>query len=157
MDLDALYQDILLDHFRHPRNHGALADAEVRAEEENPNCGDHIRLAVDWDGDRVRRIRHDGHGCAISTASASMMSEAAAGRSAAEINDLADGFIAMMRDERPFAAGRDEDLAALEGVKKFPLRVKCATMCWHALKKAVQAPPPPGDRPAQGAEPPKEL
>ncbi len=138
VDANDLYQEVLLDHFRHPRNHGTLADGEVLADEENPNCGDRIRLAVRLAPDgTVADIRFDGRGCAISTASASIMTAHARGRPAGELSDLADRFSAMMRAEIPFEEGGVEDLAALAGVRSFPLRVKCATMAWHALKKAL--------------------
>lgn len=139
MELDELYQDILLDHYRHPRNAAPVPDDRLQAEEINPSCGDHIRLAAEIGPDgRLVCVRHESTGCAISTASASMMSEFVRGRTPAEVIACADRFTAMMRDETPFDPMGDEDLHALEGVKKFPLRVKCATMCWHALKKALE-------------------
>ncbi len=139
MDLDELYQEILLDHFRHPHNREDLRDDEVLADEENPNCGDRIRLAVELGPDgKVKHIRFDGKGCAISTASASIMTEFAKGRSPAELRAAADRFAAMMRSEAPFDAGDIEDAEALKGVREFPLRIKCATMSWHALKRALE-------------------
>lgn len=138
MDLDELYQEILLDHFRNPRNREELREDEVLADEENPNCGDRIRLAVELGPDgMVKNIRFDGKGCAISTASASIMTEFARGRRPDELREAADRFAAMMRSEHPFEAGDIEDAEALEGVREFPLRIKCATMAWHALKRAL--------------------
>ena len=140
MDPDDLYQELLLDHFRRPRNRATLAEDEVLADEENPNCGDRIRLAVELASDgTVANVRFDGQGCAISTASASIMTAHAQGRTPAELAEQADRFAAMMRGEIPFNAGPVEDLEALAGVRDFPLRVKCATMAWHALKKALAA------------------
>ncbi len=138
MELDALYQDVILDHYRHPRHAAKVADAEVAAEEINPSCGDHIRLAVGVKDGRIADVRHDSHGCAISTAAASMMSEFALGRTPDEFRRTADAFIAMMRGEREWDAQGMEDLEALSGVREFPMRIKCATMCWHAMKTALE-------------------
>jgi nitrogen fixation protein NifU and related proteins len=139
MDLDALYQDIILDHYRHPRNQGEVADAEVLADEENPNCGDRIRLTLTLKDGRVETLRYDCRGCAISVASASMMSEYALGKSAETARAGAGDFIRALRGELPFDDERFEDLAALQGVSQYPMRIKCATMCWHALLKALAA------------------
>ncbi len=138
MELDSLYQEVILDHYRHPRNAGKVADAEVAAEEVNPSCGDHIRLAVSVKDGRIDDVRHDSHGCAISTAAASMMSDFAVGRTPEEFRSTADAFIAMMRGERDWDPQGMEDLEALSGVRDFPMRIKCATMCWHAMKKALE-------------------
>ena len=138
MDLDALYQEVILDHYRSPRHAGAVADAEVAAEEVNPSCGDHIRLAVDVKDGRIAGVRHESHGCAISTAAASMMSDFAVGRTPDEFRRTADAFIAMMRGERDWDSQGMEDVEALSGVRDFPMRIKCATMCWHAMKKALE-------------------
>lgn len=139
MDLDSLYQDIILDHYRHPRNGGEVADADLAAEEVNPSCGDHIRIAVTVRDGRIESVRHESKGCAISTAAASMMSEFAKGRATAEFKTTADRFISMMRGETEWDAAGIEDVEALEGVRRFPMRIKCATMCWHALKKALDS------------------
>jgi nitrogen fixation protein NifU and related proteins len=140
MALDDLYQDILLDHYRHPRHGGTVADAEVRAEERNPSCGDHVRLYVRLGDDgRIADVRHESHGCAISTASASMMCEFALGKTPDEFRAEAEGLIAHLRGEREaLPDGGPEELEALAGVRQFSMRVKCATMCWHALLGAVQ-------------------
>jgi nitrogen fixation NifU-like protein len=145
MDLDALYQDILLDHARNPRGREELADGDVLAEERNPLCGDSIRIALERDGDRIGRIRFDGHGCVISTASASLMSEFATGRFPEQVRDLSARVILWLRGEKGPPDGVPEELLALEGVRQFPLRVKCATLCWHALVHALDrlASPPP--------------
>lgn len=145
MDLDALYQDILLDHARNPRGRAELAEGEALAEESNPLCGDSIRIALERDGDRIGRIRFDGHGCAISTASASLMSEFAAGRTPEQVRDLTARVVRWLRGEGGPPDGAPEELFALEGVRQFPLRVKCATLCWHALIRALdrlEIPPP---------------
>lgn len=147
MALDDLYQDILLDHARNPRHQDAVADAELSAEERNPSCGDHIRLHVERDSEgRITNLRHESHGCAISTASASMMSEFATGRTSQSFGEFADRFIAMMRGEQEWSAEGMEELEALAGVRQFPMRVKCATMCWHALKHALEKKSPPVEK-----------
>lgn len=137
-ELADLYQEILLDHYRRPRNHGPLPDADREVDGHNPLCGDRIRLRLRLDGDRLAEVRFEGSGCAISTASASMMTEAVRGRSVAEALELADRFRdAMTRtgsDPLPEAWG---EIAALEGVRAFPMRVKCATLAWHALRSAL--------------------
>ena len=136
-DLEQLYQDLILDHYKQPRHRQALADTDVSAEAENPLCGDQLRLAVEVAEGCVRTIRHDGKGCAISQASASMMSDTLAGKTVAEVQGLVSDFIAAMRGERDFDSGWPDEWLALQGVKKFPLRIKCATLAWHALKSAL--------------------
>ncbi len=137
-DLEQLYQDIILDHYKHPRNRTALHDEEVMADEENPVCGDQIRLSARIDEDRVVEVRYDGKGCAISQASASMLTEVLKGKTVSEAAALIQHFIAAMRGEREFDPDFPEDLQALSGVRKFPLRVKCATMSWHGMEKVLQ-------------------
>ncbi|MCX7818158.1 MAG: SUF system NifU family Fe-S cluster assembly protein [Kiritimatiellae bacterium] len=139
MELDDLYQEVLLDHYRSPRRAGAVNDEELAAEEVNPSCGDHIRLAVRIEDGRIADVRHQSRGCAISMASASIMADFAAGRTPAEFRRAADTVIAMLRGERPWDPSAVPDLEALGGVHRFPMRVKCATMCWHAMKKALDA------------------
>jgi nitrogen fixation NifU-like protein len=137
-ELGDLYQEILLDHYRKPRNYGPLPGADREVDGHNPLCGDRIRLRVRLEGDRVAEVRFEGSGCAISTASASMMTEAVRGKSVATALDLAERF----RDEMT-KSGSDPlpeswgELAALEGVRAFPMRVKCATLAWHALRSAL--------------------
>ena len=137
MEFDELYQDIILDHFRHPRNQRPLNEAEVLVDEENPTCGDHIRLTAKVEGGKITDVKYDGKGCAISTASASMMSERLIGMTVPEARRLSADFIALIRGEKPMSADELGELAALEGVKEFPLRVKCATMAWHAAQSAL--------------------
>lgn len=137
MEPDDLYQDILLDHFRHPRHFQALPDPAVLVDEENPLCGDHIRLTARVENGRIADVRFDGKGCAISLASASMMSERLMGMPAAEARALIVDFVTLMRGEKEFDPDAWGDLAALAGVRQFPLRVKCATMSWHAMEKAL--------------------
>lgn len=137
-ELTDLYQEILLEHYRHPRNQGPLPGADREIDGHNPLCGDRIRLRLRLDGDRLAEVRFEGSGCAISTASASMMTEAVRGRSVAEALELAEQFREVMtkpgNDPLPETWG---ELAALEGVRAFPMRVKCATLAWHALRSAL--------------------
>jgi nitrogen fixation protein NifU and related proteins len=138
MDLDDLYQDVILDHFKHPRNRRELADSEVLVDEENPTCGDHIRLTARIEGGKVADVKYDGKGCAISMASASMMSERLIGMPVEEARKLIADFVAVIRGEKEMSADDLGDLVSLEGVKQFPLRVKCATMAWHAAEMALK-------------------
>ena len=138
MELDDLYQDIILDHYKHPRHHRMLTAAETMVDEENPTCGDHIKLAARVEGDRVTDVTLECQGCAICTASASMMAEKVVGRSVAEARHLSQGFTALMRGGPDLSDEILGDLMALRGVRQYPLRVKCATMPWHALDAALK-------------------
>jgi len=137
VDLDELYQEIILDHFKHPRNAVKLSDEEALVDEENPTCGDRIKLTAAVKDGEVTSVKYEAHGCAISTASASMMSEAATGRSISDVRAMVEEFTAMMRGEKEFSASDSDDIVALEGVRRYPLRIKCATMPWHAISKAL--------------------
>lgn len=138
MELDELYQEIILDHYKHPRHARKLSDAEALIDEENPTCGDHIKLSARLEGDRIADVAVDCAGCAICTASASIMSEQVMGRPAAEAVAFGRRFAAMLRGEGDLTDEELGDLIALKGVAKYPLRVKCATMGWHALEAAVR-------------------
>ena len=137
MELDELYQDLILDHFKHPRNFRPLSDVEVLVDEENPTCGDHIRLTAKVEQGKIVDVKFDGKGCAISTASASMMSEKLIGMPVADARQLIGNFVALIRGEKEMGTDALGELAALEGVKQYPMRVKCATMSWHAAEKAL--------------------
>jgi nitrogen fixation protein NifU and related proteins len=140
-ELQSLYQDIILDHCKRPRNFGALPGKVRSAEGYNPLCGDKVKVHVELDGDRVRRVAFEGAGCAISTASASLLTEAVSGRTVAEARELFHHVHAMLAGE---ASDVDESalgkLAALGGVRAYPMRVKCATLAWHTLQAALDAP-----------------
>jgi nitrogen fixation NifU-like protein len=136
-ELQALYQEVLLDHYRSPRNRGHLAAATGRAEGHNPLCGDRIAVEVDVQGDRLQGVAFDGAGCAISTASASLMTEAVAGRTEAEIAVLFDQFRKAVTGDPAADVEPLGKLAVLCGVKDFPMRVKCATLAWHTLLAAL--------------------
>ena len=137
-DLRDLYQEVILDHGRHPRNFGPLKGANRNSEGHNPLCGDHItvHVALGPDG-KIADVKFEGHGCAISTASASLMTDAVKGKTVEEAKRLFERFhdLVTKDDELP-----DEDLdklVVLAGVKEFPMRVKCATLAWHTLNAAL--------------------
>lgn len=136
MDLRELYQEVILDHNKRPRNRGRLEGANRHAEGYNPLCGDMVALTVQTEGDRVSDIAFDGEGCAISTASASMMTEAVKGKTVAEAEELFRAFQRMVTSESE-EMGLGEELQALAGVREHPVRVKCATLAWHALHAAL--------------------
>jgi nitrogen fixation protein NifU and related proteins len=139
--LRELYQDIILDHSRHPRHFGPLADANHVAEGHNPLCGDKVKiyLVVDASG-RIADVSFEGKGCAISVASASLMAEMLKGRSVAEAERLMGGFLHLVKGEDARTLGEDdrERLEVMAGVSAFPMRVKCATLAWHAMKAALE-------------------
>ena len=140
-DLRDLYQEILLDHYRRPRNFGPLPESDREADGYNPLCGDRVHVRLRLDGDRLAEIRFEGSGCAISTASASMMTEAVRGRTRAEAEALSDRFRTLVMGETSAASAEDiGELAALSGVREFPMRVKCATLAWHTLRAALESP-----------------
>lgn len=137
MSQDELYHDTLLDHFRRPRNKRALPPDAVRVEMDNPLCGDRLALGFELEGDGLRRVAFDGSCCAICTASASMMTGAVEGLSAHEATALGRRFIDALQGDRPLDASFGE-CAAFEGVRAFPLRVKCASLPWRALERALR-------------------
>ncbi len=135
-ELNELYQQVILDHSRAPRNFGPLATANRVAQGHNPLCGDNITLYVEMDGDVVRNLRFQGSGCAISKASASILTEALKGRTRAEVKALFEQIHKMVTTGEVPAEGLGK-LAVFAGVHKFPARVKCAILPWHALMAAV--------------------
>lgn len=137
MDLAELYRDVIVDHNRRPRNRGPLPSANHRAEGNNPLCGDQLRVYVDVEKDLIRDLRFEGTGCAISTASASLMSEAVKGKSRAEAAALFDAVHRMLTGGGDTTDAGLGKLAALAGVREFPARVKCASLCWHTLNAAL--------------------
>ncbi|HEX4152078.1 MAG TPA: SUF system NifU family Fe-S cluster assembly protein [Steroidobacteraceae bacterium] len=138
MELNELYRDVILDHNRRPRNFGSLEPADASAEGVNPLCGDRLTLRLNLSGDTIRDIRFEGQGCAISTASASLMTEAVKGKTRGEALALFDRVHRLLTDD---AADGDDlgKLAALSGVREYPVRVKCASLCWHTLASALEA------------------
>src|SRR5487761_2619653 len=142
MELKDLYRDVILDHNRNPRNFCPLAAASAVVDGFNPLCGDRLKLQLRLVDDRVEDIRFEGQGCAISTASASMMTEAVKGHTRTEALALFERVHHLLPDA---AAEADADLgklAALSGVREFPARVKCASLCWHTLVAALKTETP---------------
>jgi nitrogen fixation NifU-like protein len=139
MDLNDLYRDVILDHNRRPRNFGPLEPADASAEGMNPLCGDRLTLRLNLAADKIEEIRFEGQGCAISTASASLMTEAVKGKTAAQALELFDRVHRLLTDDSapPDDLGK---LAALSGVREYPARVKCASLCWHTLASALKSP-----------------
>ncbi len=137
MDLAELYRDVIVDHNRRPRNAGRLECPTHQAEGNNPLCGDRLHLFVDLHDDRIRELRFENAGCAISTASASLMSEAVKGRSRAEVRELFESVHRMLTEPGAAPDASLGKLAALAGVREYPARVKCASLCWHTLNAAL--------------------
>ncbi len=139
--LRELYQEVILDHSRHPRHYGALEDASHKAEGYNPLCGDRVTVYLQLGADgKVADIRFEGKGCAISQASASMMTDMLKGRSQAEAEKLMQGFLHLVKGEDASELSDDdrETLDVMGGLSEFPMRVKCATLAWHTFKNAVE-------------------
>lgn len=136
---DELYREVILDHFKNPRNRGRMADPTVHVSGKNPLCGDQLELSLRIEGGKILESKVEAHGCSISKASASMMSEAVQNRSIEEAENFTSLFKHMMlqngtADEFPDVM---EDLKALEGVKLYPVRIKCALLAWNALLQAI--------------------
>jgi nitrogen fixation NifU-like protein len=137
-DLEELYQEVILDHSRRPRNFGQLADPDVQVHGDNPSCGDEIHLTAKFTPDgALNDIKFSGHGCAISQASASLMTLKLKGKSRSEAEELVRAFHQLVTSEIPASAGRLGDLQLLAGVRKFPQRVKCAMLAWRAVEQAL--------------------
>jgi nitrogen fixation NifU-like protein len=136
MELTDLYREVILDHNRHPRNFGRLDPHDAEAKGHNPLCGDQLTLTLRRDGNAISDLRFEGNGCAISMASASMMTEAVKGKDRAQVDALFQRIHALLT--QPGATGANlGKLAALSGVREFPARVKCASLCWHTLNAAL--------------------
>lgn len=137
-DLKDLYQEVIVDHNRNPRNFGELEDADRTVEGYNPLCGDKLNLYVKFDGDRIGDVKFDGSGCAISVASASLMTEALKGKTREEAERIFNAFHELLTaKELPDDIDGLDKLAALAGVRDYPTRIKCATLCWHTLHSAL--------------------
>jgi len=137
-DLGDLYQEVVLDHGKRPRNFGPLAGATHHAEGLNPLCGDHFVVHARLDGDRVAEVRFEGSGCAISKASASVMTGVVKGKSGAEIEALFERFHRLVTEGPGAASAELGKLAVFGGVHDYPTRVKCASLAWHALRQALR-------------------
>ena len=141
MELNDLYRDVILDHNRRPRNFGGLDPADASVEGFNPMCGDRLTVRLRLNDDKISDIRFEGQGCAISTASASMMTEALKGKTLSEAHALFAKFHAVLTGPPDQTADVPElgKLAALSGVRAYPARVKCASLCWHTLASALRS------------------
>jgi nitrogen fixation NifU-like protein len=137
-ELNELYQQVILDHNKRPRNFHRLPRANRTAEGYNPLCGDHLTVDLEMDGDAIRDIGFEGAGCAVSKASASMMTEALKGKSEAEADTLFASFHALVTGQPDRAAAPLGKLSVFSGVSEFPMRVKCATLAWHTLRAALE-------------------
>ena len=138
-DLEELYQEVILDHSRRPRNFGELPDAAVRVHGDNPSCGDEIHLAVKFDGNGgLQEIKFTGHGCAISQASSSLMTTKLKGKSRVEVEEMLRAFHELVTSGNNDAPKKLGDLLVMRGVRKFPQRVKCAMLPWRAIEQALR-------------------
>ena len=139
MNLNSLYQQLILDHYRKPRNKGELPEKTVEIHMANPVCGDEIRLQLRVEDSRIVEARHVGQGCSISQAAVSMMTSLLQGKDLSEAEDLAERFTSMMHGDQETAKDkRMGDLRALQGVSKFPVRIKCALLAFDALQEAIK-------------------
>lgn len=138
MDLKELYRDVILDHNKRPRNFGRIDPSDAHAEGHNPLCGDRLTVWLRLKDDRIEDIRFEGKGCAISTASASLMTEAVKGKDRAAVNELYGRIHALLTQQEAVPDASLGKLAALSGVREFPARVKCASLCWHTLSAALE-------------------
>jgi nitrogen fixation NifU-like protein len=137
--MGSLFQELILDHYKRPRNKGELEDADRRVHMNNPTCGDEVWLQLRFEGDRVADVKFLGEGCSISQASISMMTQRLKGRTKDEATALAARFTEMMHGDAEAAKDRDlGDLRALAGVSRFPVRIKCALLGWNALEEALK-------------------
>ena len=139
MDLKDLYRDVIVDHNKRPRNFGRIDPADAHADGHNPLCGDQLSITVKLAGDKIDDVKFEGSGCAISVASASMMTEAVRGKSLTDFNALHTQVHELLTQHDssidPMSLGK---LGALSGVREFPARVKCASLCWHTLQAALR-------------------
>lgn len=134
-----LYSEILLDHYRLPRNKGKLSDETLSAEGKNPLCGDELVLHLKLQGDKIADISFEGKGCAISMASASMLTEDLKGRTVAEVKHRIAQFRVLIREGKEPDGEPLEDISSLAGVSKLPVRVKCATLPWTTMEEALKS------------------
>ena len=137
VQLDEIYRDVVLDHYKSPRGRNSLENADTTAEGFNPLCGDEVIIELSFDGDRIADVSVQGRGCSISVASGSMLAELLPGKTRKEAETILKAFKAMMHGE-PLPEGLDVgDLDALTGVQKFPVRIKCALLAWTTLEDAM--------------------
>ena len=149
MALDEMYKEVILDHYKSPRNKRELPGASFTCSRNNPLCGDEIQVSATVDDDVLSAVTFQGSGCSISQSSASMMTEAVTGRTVTDALDLAAAFRGMMAGDVEPDEDRFGDLVALEGVVKYPIRIKCAVLAWDVLQEALQG---DGDDTAAGIQ-----
>ncbi|GAB4170060.1 MAG: SUF system NifU family Fe-S cluster assembly protein [Calditrichia bacterium] len=138
MEFDDLYQDMILDHYKNPRNFGKIENGTCELNHENPSCGDSITIYLKVEDGIVKDVKFSGRGCAISMASASMMTEMVMGQPIGKVLEFSNQIMAVLRGELDESEIEDlGELEALVGVKQFPMRVKCATLAWHTLNDAL--------------------
>ena len=137
-NLEQLYRSVIMDHYKHPRNKGELEDGTITIDMNNPTCGDEIRLMLDVKDNIVDDVRFEGHGCSISMASASMMTEAVKGQTVDRALEMGNEFSKMMLGEDYTITDDMGDIEALSGVSQFPARLKCATLSWKAFEKGFK-------------------
>ncbi|MBK8397561.1 MAG: SUF system NifU family Fe-S cluster assembly protein [Leptospiraceae bacterium] len=136
---DELYKEVILDHYEHPRNYYVLANPSLKEKGMNPLCGDEFELFLRFEGDKIVEASFQGKGCSISQASGSMMTELIQGKTKSEATSLIEKFKGMiLEDKSPEYTEDEADLEALNGVKKYPVRVKCAVLSWNTLDKALK-------------------
>lgn len=140
-DLRELYQEVILSHSKRPRNFGTVTEPTGVSEGYNPLCGDNVKVSVRHDGITISDVQFEGSGCAISTASASLMTEAMRGMSLPEAQSLFDDFQTLITSGQTPARFIDTDISALAGVHEYPVRIKCATLAWHAMRAALNGEP----------------
>ena len=138
LSLEELYKEVILDHYRSPRNKGRIDPHDVALERNNPLCGDEIELFLRFDGDRLDGIAFEGKGCSISQASTSMMTEKVQGLSAVQAGDVAEAIKRMLAGEDHGDADSLGDLVSLKGVVKYPVRIKCALLGWNTLLEGLE-------------------
>jgi nitrogen fixation NifU-like protein len=139
LPLDELYQEVILEHYQNPHNKGSLENPDIVSHGVNPLCGDEVKIFVQLDGEKIKAFKVDGKGCAISQASMSMMSEALQNKSLKEAEKLALKFKESMLEGKPLEFKEYEDVEALEGVKKFPVRIKCAILPWNTFLEGLNS------------------
>ena len=148
MALDEIYKEVILDHYKNPRNKREMPDAELTCSKNNPLCGDEITVYVHADGGKVLDVSFVGQGCSISQSSASMMTESVSGKTVEEVGELSTSVRGMLSGEIEPAEDEFGELVALKGVVKYPIRVKCAVLAWDVLQDALA-----GEGAAAGSSP----
>lgn len=137
MPLDDIYKEVILDHYKNPRNKRAMPDAELSCSRNNPLCGDEITVFAHVENGRIAEVAFEGQGCSISQSSASMMTEVIGGRSVEDAKALVEDFRSMMAGDLEPSEERFGDLVAMKGVVKYPIRIKCAVLAWDVLQEAL--------------------